>query len=550
MNRFLTLALIPLFLTSLTPVAIAGDPAFERRRYYYEDIFLPFFKKDSVTGLYQENRPGATRGSFAMPKPKGVFRVFVIGGSIAQRYMSYDSEDFPDLLKTLRSALPSETIETLDCGMGGYDSFREAMILEEIVEYEPDLIILMSGHNENIGSPPIPLWLLHARDRLEKISAFKALITRLQKSRGHIDEAMPTGPRERDAQFENNLRGMLKLAKKKGIPIAVVVPPLNLKESPAKVRPPLADENFVRGWVASIQGRWKEAVTPLQESLKHPIGGNNLPNWTDYYLGLALLETGDKSKAKQHLLKALDAPRAQRCSSDCPDILRKTSREEGALLIELDKSFESASKDKIPGLEIFNDEVHWVANANGLASRAILDALKTAPAFSKLEWDDSRIGKWLPMEPLSDREILNTFRYAANMMMYSPFMEWTAVIYLHEAGKRMPIAVKSIRDFRKTVLEPKSGKGRAWSQNKLDIPKHKLAWYFGELELRRGRYKLALKYFDKALKSKETPPDAHVGRAVAAALSGKPKQALKSLKVLEKAGKGHYSRALHSALNL
>ncbi|UPT75778.1 MAG: hypothetical protein M0D55_08960 [Elusimicrobiota bacterium] len=75
--RVLLAATLALFATS----ARADSRA---QKYYYEDIASPFFAPDPARpGWMKAQRPGSKDGSFRKEKPPGVFRVFVLGGSIA-----------------------------------------------------------------------------------------------------------------------------------------------------------------------------------------------------------------------------------------------------------------------------------------------------------------------------------------------------------------------------------------------------------------------------------------------------------------------------------
>src|SRR5438094_6941901 len=80
------------------------------QKFYYEDIFTPFFAPDAHDpSRYSTQRPDAVPSSFVMPKPAGTFRVFVIGGSIAGIFMGYSR----GLADTLAAALPSRRVEIL-----------------------------------------------------------------------------------------------------------------------------------------------------------------------------------------------------------------------------------------------------------------------------------------------------------------------------------------------------------------------------------------------------------------------------------------------------
>src|SRR5271170_5844116 len=99
---------------ALSAGAQGGDEAAKAwRRYYQEDIKKPFFSHDAA-GRYDAQRPGATAAHFQQPKGERIFRVFVVGGSIAQRYMSFPG----NLGDMLPAALDGVPVEVVGCGMG------------------------------------------------------------------------------------------------------------------------------------------------------------------------------------------------------------------------------------------------------------------------------------------------------------------------------------------------------------------------------------------------------------------------------------------------
>ena len=138
---------------ALIPGAASADS--RAQKYYYEDISHPFFALDpSQPGMYRNQRPGSKASLFSAVKPKDGFRVFVIGGSIAG-LLQYSGES-GEFAKALEAVLPTKKVEVVNCGMAGYESFREALVEQEILEYTPDLIVLLTGHNEGIAAAPIP----------------------------------------------------------------------------------------------------------------------------------------------------------------------------------------------------------------------------------------------------------------------------------------------------------------------------------------------------------------------------------------------------------
>jgi hypothetical protein len=86
---------------------------------------------------------------FPASKPAGTVRVFTLGGSTTYGRPFEDTTSFSGWLRAyLRSAEPTTRWEVINAGGISYASYRVVTLMEELVEYEPDLFIIYSGNNE------------------------------------------------------------------------------------------------------------------------------------------------------------------------------------------------------------------------------------------------------------------------------------------------------------------------------------------------------------------------------------------------------------------
>ena len=87
--------------------------------------------------------------SFAKQKPPGTFRIVCLGGSSTFGRPFFDQTSFPGWLRLwLPVAAPSQKWEVINAGAISYASYREAGLMQELAQYQPDLFILYLGHNE------------------------------------------------------------------------------------------------------------------------------------------------------------------------------------------------------------------------------------------------------------------------------------------------------------------------------------------------------------------------------------------------------------------
>ena len=114
-----------------------------------------------VFGLYEE--PGAEKchvefesgtvffpewaRDISYPKPSDVNRIFVLGGSSAMGFGV--DRPFSDLLREKLNHQKLESRwEVINGAVGAFGSHRVLAILERACEFEPDWIVIYTGHNE------------------------------------------------------------------------------------------------------------------------------------------------------------------------------------------------------------------------------------------------------------------------------------------------------------------------------------------------------------------------------------------------------------------
>ncbi|MEZ6031666.1 MAG: tetratricopeptide repeat protein [Planctomycetaceae bacterium] len=86
---------------------------------------------------------------FPVDKGKDTYRVFCMGGSTTYGHPYVDSTSFGGWLREyLNIADQRHAWEVINAGGISYASYRVASLMEELIEYEPDLFIIYSGQNE------------------------------------------------------------------------------------------------------------------------------------------------------------------------------------------------------------------------------------------------------------------------------------------------------------------------------------------------------------------------------------------------------------------
>ena len=341
-------AAVAALLAASPAFAGAQDPAW--LRYYFSDVFEPFFAPDPADpARLRSRRPGSADQSFSARKPAGGVRVFLIGGSIAR--IALDGPNPGNLQSALEAALPGRAVEVVNCGMSGYDSYREALVEQEVLGYGPDALVLMTGHNEFLSSKPPPVWIAKASERLSRWKAYRALAGSLN----HRPADRPERRAERDRAFAENLRRNLREAGRRGVAVAALEPPLNYRDGPADTPAPYREPDFLKGWLAYAAGDCPKALAAWRAAAPRGAGAA-----LARFYGARCRDRARDPLAMAAYEQALAADDASaRCGGTCRRTLRRLASEEGAVIAEADRAFREAALPAAPGLEHFDDLVHW-----------------------------------------------------------------------------------------------------------------------------------------------------------------------------------------------
>ncbi|MHC4740783.1 MAG: GDSL-type esterase/lipase family protein [Planctomycetota bacterium] len=237
--------------------------------------------------------------SFPAEKAEDAFRIFCLGGSTVQGRPYEVETSFTTWLKlNLDAAEPDREWEMVNCGGISYASYRLVPIMRELLDYEPDLFIVYTGHNEFLEDrtyghiKKMPPWRLALHRKLMNLRIYSLAHSHFSsRTASKPEKSLPT---EVDAKldfddgikwyhrddpwrqgvidhFGRNLDAMARMAHEAGIPIILANPVVNLADCP-----PIKSE-------PSVQGAEKQRADERRRQARQL-------SWDDYYGKLRLLE--------------------------------------------------------------------------------------------------------------------------------------------------------------------------------------------------------------------------------------------------------------------
>jgi tetratricopeptide (TPR) repeat protein len=363
-------------------------------------------KQVKARDLYRERQV-----SFATQKPANTFRVFCLGGSASAGWPHPAEETYSAYLKSaLELAYPHRKIEVLNVSAHAYAAYRVRLIQQEVLAFQPDLIVIYSGNNEFIeprlyatrrrwydavaalaqhstayrlirgsalGSRLFPQNTLRADFRggvaFEQWSKIEELPLVLRTDPGQLEKVAE--------HYEFSITSMVKAAKDKDIPVILLTVPTNLRDWRPNVsvvsvqgdREKQWGKAYLAGQAALLKSDTKLAVESLTRAAMLDPGHAA----THYYLGRALEAAGrlDEAHTSYDRARNLDA-NPFRTISRFNEIIRRIGEAfDNATVVDMEAHFRAASYPHAPGFDLFLDYVHPTKKGNLILAKNVFDTV-------------------------------------------------------------------------------------------------------------------------------------------------------------------------------
>lgn len=261
------LGLAPFLLLEISLRALdVGSPSSEADPLAGFSSVRNLFERDEENQVYRSVRAMSEYfgpQKFAIQKPEFGCRIFCLGGSTVRGRPFKNDTAFPHWMQLEFSARDSSrSYEVVNCGGVSYASYRLLPVLKEVLEYQPDVIVVATGHNEFLEDRTYQsikersgarVWIEDRLYALHTVNAAKQLFapdagsrqnspTRglTEKVTARLDSDSGYASYHRDdvwqqqviEQYENSLRRMAQLCKQAGVPLVLVNLGSNVRDSP------------------------------------------------------------------------------------------------------------------------------------------------------------------------------------------------------------------------------------------------------------------------------------------------------------------------------
>ena len=421
------LSLTPFLLIELGLRWFAPQPVSETKVDPYIDLqqLQPLFELEPKAGVWQipDHRMNFFRpASFVANKTEGTKRIFVLGGSTVQgRPFSTETAFSTWLQLRLQAEFPKTKVEVINVGGISYASYRVSKLLSEVMEHQPDAVVLYTGHNEFLEdreygelleASVIRTWLSNLSGKVRMVSWLQEKLRRPakpvveipQEVDARLDHLGGLEKYHRDANwrlgvenhFDQTLRNMVQRVKAANLPLWLCMPTCDLINTP-----PFKLE-LANDLSAQERDEWRTAWQTANDHglpSSHRLAACNrclaidaLDSGAHYVAGRLLYEQADRENASEHLIAARDLDVCPlRATTAIEQSVIRIAAEENIPLILTPTLFDlrdangNRTPDGIADPEFFVDHLHPSLTGHQVLGKTLAENMRQHDLFVGLE---------------------------------------------------------------------------------------------------------------------------------------------------------------------
>ncbi len=432
---------------------------------------------------------------FPQTKAPGTYRIFTLGGSTTYGRPYDDKTSFSGWLREfLPMADSHRDWEVINAGGISYASYRAAHLMEELINYQPDLFIIYTGHNEFLEertygqirdmSPLVTdtVSLLNkTRTWSAMNSAMKSLGLQAQKEEPNrdtlgdrvdtiLDLTVGLDHYKRDDALRENILEHYRLSLERMVALARSVDAEVMFVNPASSQndcTPFKSQH-TSGLEPSAQQRTEQMLAQAKEAmrtedwqkalgiLETAAAENPRHAELQYRRGQALLALGRYDEAKEAFRIASDEDICPlRALTPMNRIVKAVASEQQLALVDyveiLERQMQAQKGYPIPGAELFLDHVHPTIEGHKILAVALLQKMIDQGLVQPgANWNDQAIAKVAAhIEGQIDREA-----HGQALANLARVLLWAGK--LEDAARSARLAQETAGDIRQVAVDSAS----------------------------------------------------------------------------------------------
>jgi len=437
---------------------------------------------EGIAWLLVGSAPLDVRYQCAANAPADHFRIFSYGGSTVYGTPVPEYGFMAQIDAATRTVAP-EKYTVCNMGEGGRDSTGVMLDIEKTIQYHPDLIIVLSGHNEFLQPVFDSTFARRWRERTARLATIRLFNKLMEKiawrlNRPAVQQSMPetllvhdrngTDFHARLARYKSNVESMVLAAQDAGIPMLFGTLASNLDEwAPVFKKIPVGEggvrnEQSVTRMLDLIEAHQFDAARTIFDGIPWEPAEAQAP--IVKYLEAQFLPKQSKdqqSSRREAFLAVRDADpipwRALTLFNQ--DMRNAVEGKVDVTLVDVEELLGNAADDGAPGFDLITDNCHPAPIANTLIARALLNAA-AAYTGKSLPWSEQDASSYLSSLP-SELRLEYLLRNGVYVMKV-PFFNYPASRrYLEEARTNWPSDWRSwanLASIELLVGDPAQGK--------------------------------------------------------------------------------------------
>ncbi|GAB4015699.1 hypothetical protein GCM10028808_41650 [Spirosoma migulaei] len=409
---------------------------------------------------YFTNQKIATTGNsepFKKKKDENTLRIFILGESTTIGYPYFHNGSFHRWLQyRLTHTFPNRNFEIINLSLTAVNSYTVFGFAKELINYEPDAVLIYTGHNEYYGAlgvgsteriggnPQLVDLILYLR-QFRLVQLLTNSYETLQRMAGGdksssggtrmklmvADQQIPYGSDlygRGVEQFRRNMDRTLQLLSDQSIPVFVSNLVSNEKDLKPFVSFPVSkrvSSEFNKKYNLGLNALTTGNLPVAYSYFKAANQLNNTHALCTYYLGRTTYLQGDFVEAKRLFSRARDLDGLRfRAPESFNGILSQLSQQyKYTHLVDAKALFEAYSANMIIGDELILEHVHPDLKGYALLSEVFYEALKKGKLITVNDKQEMSFAQLLHDMPITKVDSLAGLYKVANLKRNWPFNE-------------------------------------------------------------------------------------------------------------------------------
>ncbi|MBU2917851.1 tetratricopeptide repeat protein [Psychrosphaera sp. F3M07] len=387
---------------------------------------------------------------FKKIKPEDGIRIIVQGGSTAAGFPYGFGASIAGMLDyRLKQTFPERPVEVINTALSAVNSYTLLDFADEIIEQQPDAVLIYAGHNEYLGILGVGsaytaanshgatlLYLKLKNSRIFQLmqsiySSFSSINTMSNsKQNDNVRTVMAKVAKHKNIphdsalfkqglnQFEQNMSLLLGKYNKAGIPVFISTIASNLADQKPFSSALLSEEE--EQLVATVQTDPSSFELKQREQLEQLSISNKSADGY-YALGQVWLKTQEYDKAKYAFVQARQHDLLRfRAPIEINQIIETLAQENKVYLVDAEADLSKVAEQHIIGKSLMIEHLHPTIKGYFEISNSFYQALKSTKVFGEFPHPISKFNAQQEL-PVFDAEVVWGNAKIAGLMADYPF---------------------------------------------------------------------------------------------------------------------------------